>query len=150
MGLRLADSKLFGIGARQPMIKHTGRDHESGPLGIELAWSLESAAKKAGIGRLRVREKDPFRPPASAAKLPHDAKRRSDIEIVDLVAVLCTLLINNGAYGRDAVFLQQKRGHALTVQMFVNGKGSDRGAQRRREAGQLSSHTHMRETRPPP
>jgi hypothetical protein len=137
MGLRLEDSKLLGIVTRQPMIKHTGWKYESGPLGIELAWSLESAAKKAGIGRLRVREKDPFRPPASAAKLPHDTKRRSDTEIVDLVAVLCTLLINNGAYGRDAVSLQQKRGHALTIEMFVNGKGSDRGAQCRREAGQL-------------
>jgi hypothetical protein len=54
MRLRLEDSKLFWIGSRQPMIKHTGRKHESGPLGIELTWSQEGAAVKAGIGRLRV------------------------------------------------------------------------------------------------
>src|SRR5260370_22161851 len=137
MGLCLEDSKVFGIGTRHPMIEHTGGDHEGGPLGIELAWSLESAAEKAAIGRLRVREKDPFRPPASAAKFPHDAKRRSNIEIVDLFAVLCTLLINNGSYVCDAFFLQQKRGHALTVEMLVNGEGSDRRAQCRRVAGPL-------------
>ena len=34
MGLCLEDSKLFGIGTRQPMIKHTGRGHERGPLRI--------------------------------------------------------------------------------------------------------------------
>src|ERR1700758_2031630 len=62
MRLRLKDSKLFRIGIRQPMSEHTGWKHESGPLGIELAWSLESAAEKAGVDRLRVREKDPFRP----------------------------------------------------------------------------------------
>jgi hypothetical protein len=66
MRLRLEDSKLFEIGTRQPMIKHAGWKHESGPLGVELGWSLESAAVSAGIGRFRVGEKDPFRPPASA------------------------------------------------------------------------------------
>jgi hypothetical protein len=104
MGLCLEDSKLLRIGTNQPMIKHTGRKYESGPLGIELAWSFEDTSIRAQIGRLRVREEDPFRPPASATKLPHDAKRRSDIEIVDLVAVLCTLLINDGAYGCDPSF----------------------------------------------
>jgi len=84
MRLRLEASKLFGIGTRQAMIKHTGRKHESGPLGIELAWSLESAAERAGIDWLRMREKDSFRSPVSAAKLAYDAKCRSDIEIVDL------------------------------------------------------------------
>src|SRR5258708_25151099 len=97
MGLCLEDSKLFGISIREPMIKHTGWKHESGPLGIELAWSLASAAVRAGIARLRVREKYPFRPPVSAAKLPHDAKHRGDIGVVNLVDVLCSLLINNGA-----------------------------------------------------
>jgi hypothetical protein len=47
MGLCLEDSKLLRIGTNQPMIKHTGRKHESGPLGIELAWSLAGTNQAA-------------------------------------------------------------------------------------------------------
>lgn len=97
MSLRLEDSKLLGICARQPVIKHTSRKLESSPLRIELAWSLASAALKADIGGLQVREKDSVRPPVGTVQLPHYAKHRSDVEIVDLVDVLCTLLINNCA-----------------------------------------------------
>jgi hypothetical protein len=99
MGLRLQNSKPFGIGAHQLVIKHTSRKHESGPLGIELALGLKRAAVRAAIGRLRVREKDSIWPPVGSAKLPHDAKHRSDIDIVDLLNMLCTLLINHRAYG---------------------------------------------------
>ena len=77
MRLGLEDSKLFGIGTPQPMIEHTGWKHESGPLGIELAWSLESAAVRAGVGRLRVREKDQVCTPSSrSAKISNSPHTR--------------------------------------------------------------------------
>jgi hypothetical protein len=51
----------------------------------------------------------PIRESEAESKRKSRAKRRSNIKIVDLVAVLCTLLINDGAYRCDAVFLQQER-----------------------------------------
>ncbi|HSR56749.1 MAG TPA: hypothetical protein VLL57_01095, partial [Candidatus Binataceae bacterium] len=148
MSLRLEDSELFEIGARQAMVKHIRGKLESGPLGVESARSLESSAVSAIIGQLCVREENPFRPPSSAAELPHDAKRRSDIGVVDLFDVFCTFLIDHGTERCHPVFLQQKRGHALTVEMLVNGECSDCRAHGRRASRQPPWQAEMRKTRP--